>query len=259
MDADQIDAYLERIGARRPERLDADSLRELQERHLSTVPFENISIHIGERITLTEDALFDKIVRRKRGGFCYELNGAFAALLEGLGFTVTLLAVQVFIDGDETGPPFDHLALRVDLDEPWLVDVGFGRHARRPLRLTSTEPQHDVEGEFLVLPAAGGDWEVRWNGNAALLVEARARELSDFIPTCWWQATSPDSHFTGFLTCSLPTPTGRITLGGDRLYETVDGERTETVLPDKDVILATYRDRFGFEPHRLPSILHPRT
>ncbi|MQA61850.1 MAG: arylamine N-acetyltransferase [Actinophytocola sp.] len=259
MDADRIDAYLDRIGARRPERLDADSLRELQERHLSTVPFENLSIHIGERITLTEDALFDKIVRRKRGGFCYELNGAFAALLAGLGFDVTLLAVKVFIDGGKTGPPFDHLALRVDLDEPWLADVGFGRHARRPLRLTGTEPQHDVEGEFLVLPAAAGDWEIRWNGKAACLVEARARELSDFIPTCWWQATSPDSHFTGFVTCSLPTPVGRITLGGDRLYETIDGERTETVLPDEDAIMATYRDRFGFEPDRLPSILHPRT
>lgn len=259
MDAEQIDAYLERIGARRPDTPDAASLRELQERHLETVPFENLSIHLDERITLTEDALFDKIVRRRRGGFCYELNGAFAALLGGLGFEVTLLAVKVFGKGGKTGPPFDHLALRVDLDEPWLADVGFGRHARHPLRLRGTEPQQDVEGEFQVLPAPEGDREIRWNGEAVCLVEARARELTDFVPTCWWQSTSPDSHFTGYLICSLPTPTGRITLSGDRLYETVSGERNETTLPDKDVILATYRDRFGVELDRLPSILHPRT
>lgn len=259
MDAEQIDAYLERIGTRRPDTMDAASLRELQQRHLAKVPFENLSIHLDERIQLTEEALFDKIVRRRRGGFCYELNGAFAALLMGLGFDVTLLSAKVFAKGGKTGPPFDHLALRVDLDEPWLADVGFGRHARLPLRLTSTEPQHDAEGEFQVLPSAEGDWEIRWNGEAVCLVEARARELADFAPTCWWQATSPDSQFTGYLTCSLPTPTGRITLSGDRLYETVDGERSETTLPDKDVILATYRDRFGVELDRLPSILHPRT
>lgn len=99
MNADQIDAYLARIGARRPAAPDAASLRELQEHHLSTVPFENLSIHLDERITLTEDALFDKIVMRRRGGFCYELNGAFAALLRGLGFDVTLLSAKVFGDG----------------------------------------------------------------------------------------------------------------------------------------------------------------
>lgn len=197
MDSSQIDDYLARIGATRPSALDADALRDLHERHLNTVPFENLSVHLGKRIVLDEDALFDKIVRRRRGGFCYELNGAFAGLLRALGFKVSLLSAQVFGPGGRLGPPFDHLVLRVDLDEPWLADVGFGRHARHPLRLTATEPQHDQEGEFLVLDASDGDCEVRWNGNSEYRVEARARELSDFAPTCWWQSTSPDSHFTG--------------------------------------------------------------
>lgn len=197
-------------------------------------------------------------MRRRRGGFCYELNGAFAGLLRALGFKVSLLSAQVFGPGGRLGPPFDHLVLRVDLDEPWLADVGFGRHARHPLRLTATEPQHDQEGEFLVLDASDGDCEVRWNGNSEYRVEARARELSDFAPTCWWQSTSPDSHFTGYLTCSLPTPRGRITLSGDRLYETVDGERSETVLDGDEAILAAYRERFGVVLDRLPSIPHPR-
>jgi N-hydroxyarylamine O-acetyltransferase len=215
-------------------------------------------------------ALLDKIVRRRRGGFCYELNGAFAALLTALGFDVTLLAAKVYLPDGRLGPPFDHLALRVDLDEPWLADVGFGAHARRPLRI-APEPQSDAEGAFSVHETADGDLQVRNGERLVYLAEARPRELSEFKPTCWWQATSPESHFTGFLTCSLPKPGGgRVTLsggppasggvaggGGSKLYETVDGNRTETELSDEEV-LATYRDRFGVELDTLPVLLHPR-
>src|SRR5690349_2377671 len=117
-------AYLSRIGM--PEELappSAELLRELHIRHLESVPFENLSIHLDEPIRLDEDALLDKIVRRRRGGFCYELNGVFAALLEALGFRVTRHAARVFSGDGQLGIPFDHLALIVDLDEEWLVDV----------------------------------------------------------------------------------------------------------------------------------------
>ena len=115
MDDRTLDAYLARIGATR-----ADTLVELHERHVAAVPFENLGIHLGEEIVLDEDLLVDKIVNRGRGGFCYELNGAFAALLKALGYDVQLLSAKVFNDG-AYGPPFDHLALRVG---DALVDVG---------------------------------------------------------------------------------------------------------------------------------------
>jgi N-hydroxyarylamine O-acetyltransferase len=240
-----IDAYLGRIGARRPSAANIEALRELHERHLAAIPFENLSVHLPERITLDEGALFDKIVRRRRGGFCYELNGAFAALLRALGFEVTLLSARVFV-ADRLGPPFDHMALCVDLDEPWLADVGFGRHTRYPLRMNDCEPQTDPEGEFLVLDAPEGDLDVCCDGKPAYRLERRARELADFAPTCWWQATSPDSHFTEHAVCTLPTPTGRITLSDDRLIETVGGERIERVLAKEDIAEA-YRTHFGIE------------
>src|SRR6516225_7933206 len=91
-----IDDYLDRIGVAPPLRPDHSTLAMLQQAHLDTVPFENLSIHLGEPITLTVDALVDKIVRRRRGGFCYELNGAFGALLTSLGFQVTLMAARVY-------------------------------------------------------------------------------------------------------------------------------------------------------------------
>jgi len=247
-----VDAYLARLDLKRPDAPDAGSLGELQERHLAMVPFENLSVHLGEPVDLAESSLLDKIVRRRRGGFCYELNGAFALLLRELGFEVSLLSAKVFRPGGGVGPPFDHLALRVDLDEPWLVDVGFGRHAMRPLRLYATEAQCDPEGEFLILDAPDGDMDVLHDGTPTYRLELRPRPLSDFARTCWWQTTSPDSHFTQGPTCSLPTSDGRVTLAGDKLIETVHGVRTERTLTDEQEILSLYRVKFGITLDRVP-------
>src|SRR5262245_26638485 len=96
MDPDVIERYLDRIGAWLPSAVHAPPLRELHRLHLEAVPFETLAIHLGEGIVLSEDALVDKIVRRGRGGFCYELNGLFAALLGSLGFAVTMHAASVF-------------------------------------------------------------------------------------------------------------------------------------------------------------------
>src|SRR4051812_31690162 len=117
MDHGTAAGYLERIGIR-PEQIGPPSpelLRELHVRHLESVPFENLSIHLGEPIVLDEDALLDKVIRRRRGGFCYELNGAFGALLTALGFAVEYRAARVFGEGGRLGVPFDHLALVVSL------------------------------------------------------------------------------------------------------------------------------------------------
>lgn len=133
-----VDDYLARIGVTRPVSADLQALRDLQLAHLLTVPLENLSIHLGELIVLDQADLVTKVVRMHRGGFCYELNGAFAGLLTALGFRVSMLSARVFGTGGQPGPPFDHMILRVDLAEPWLADVGFGRLAMQPLRLRIT-------------------------------------------------------------------------------------------------------------------------
>lgn len=251
MDEPQVDAYLARIGAARPAATDAAVLRDLQVRHLRTVPFENLSIHLGEEITLAGDALFDKIVARRRGGFCYELNGAFAALLSALGYPVTLMSARV-ATADGFGPPFDHLALRVDLGEPWLVDVGFGRFSHFPLRLDVRTEQPDPGGTFLLIETDDGDVDVFRDGEPEYRLEQRPRALADFVPTCWFHRTSPDSHFTRSLICSRLTHTGRITLSGRTFVDTVDGRRAERVLDTDEDVLAAYRDEFGIALDRLP-------
>jgi N-hydroxyarylamine O-acetyltransferase len=253
MDGKGLDAYLARIGAARPTRADAAALRELQLRHLLAVPFENLSIHLGEPIVLEPAALLDKLVRRRRGGFCYELNGAFADLLSTLGFGVTLLAARVFGE-DGPGPPFDHLALRVDVggDGPWLADVGFGRHSSYPLRLGSRDEQADPGGTFRIAETTDGDLDVIRDGQPQYRLEPRPRSLADFEPTCWWQQTSPRSHFTRSLVCSLLTGDGRVTLSDRTLIRTAGDRREERTLTGDAEALDAYRTWFGIVLDRLP-------
>ena len=109
-----IHAYLSRIGYRGTLEPSAATLHALQQAHLLAVPFENLDIHLGRPIVLDQTALFDKIVARRRGGFCYELNGLFAVLLRELGFEVTLLSAGVARASGGFGPEYDHLTLLVD-------------------------------------------------------------------------------------------------------------------------------------------------
>jgi N-hydroxyarylamine O-acetyltransferase len=245
--------YLKRIGASIPVSADLDALRELQQRHLCTVPFENIYTRIGTPVVLDEDVFLDKVVRLNRGGGCYELNGAFGALLREFGYRVTLLAAAPF---KEDGTPvfaLDHLVLRVDLDSPWLVDVGFGRNSVFPIRLDTDEPQPDPAGEFRVLAAEHGDLDLICDGAPLYRVEEHPRRWCDFVPSWEWHQVSPESFWNTMDLCSLTTPRGRVTLHGNRLITTVDGDTTERTLADEQSIVDVYRYTFGIELDRPPA------
>lgn len=252
MDQQQADEYLERIGASRD-----TPLAELQALHLEHVPFENLDIHLGVPITLDRDALFHKVVRRRRGGFCYELNGLFADLLEALGADVRRLGSRVW-GADRFGPPLDHLQLVVTWpgdDEPELVDVGFGRFATYPLRWASRGDQRDPTGTYRLADTPDGQIDVVWNDRPSCRTDPRPLELDDFAAMCWYQQTSPASHFTQGPTCSRITADGgRVTLAGRLLIRTsAAGERTETTLAGDDEVLAAYRDHVGIELDRVPA------
>jgi N-hydroxyarylamine O-acetyltransferase len=256
MDEKAVAAYLDRIGAQRPEALDEAALRDLHRAHLMTVPFENLSIHLDEPISLEEADLVGKIVTRRRGGFCYELNGTFALMLEALGARVTRVAARVHGDG-HTGPPFDHLALVVRLPGGggrWLADVGFGSHATFPLRLDDRGEQDDPGGQFRLADAPEGDVDVFKDGQPQYRLERRERSQDEFVPTCWYQQTAPTSHFRASTICSRLTADGRISLSGRTVIRTSDGVRTEEELAGDAEVLAAYRDLFGITLDRVPRL-----
>ncbi|MGE5048518.1 MAG: arylamine N-acetyltransferase family protein [Deltaproteobacteria bacterium] len=239
------DRYLQRIGYAGPTAPTLETLRRIHLAHLRTVPFENLSVRRGEPIALEVGPLFDKIVRRRRGGFCYELNGLFAALLETLGFRVSRLAGRV----GPAGIDFDHMALRVDLDEPWLADVGFGDSFVLPLRLDHREPQEGGCGRrYRLDPADGGLLLVReeeqgWERQYLFTLEEWP--LSAFEPGCLYHRTSPKSSFTQKTVISRATETGRITLSERRLIVTVNGKRSETGLADDAAVARALAEHFG--------------
>ena len=152
---------------------------------------------------------------RRRGGFCYELNGAFAILLEAMGAEVCRVAARVYGSDGHAGPPLDHMALVVhasDASGPWLIDVGFGSHSVYPLLFDSLDEQNDPAGGFMLVDTGEGDVDVLKDGKPQYRIEPKERSLADFIPTCWWQTTSPDSHFTQDIICSRLTKDGRVSI-----------------------------------------------
>jgi N-hydroxyarylamine O-acetyltransferase len=245
-----IKAYLERINYRGPLAPDAETLRRLQVAHLLAVPFENLSIHAGQPIILEDEALFAKIVGRRRGGFCYEVNGLFAALLRGLGFDVQMLSAGVARAEGGFGPDFDHMALMVSLEQRWLADVGFGDSFLEPLRLDERGEQEQGGRAYRIVPdgahlilarrEGGGEWEAQYR------FTLRPYTYSDFAEMCRYHQTSPQSHFTRGRVCSRATGAGRVTLSEMRLITTSEGgERQERTLLSQEEYEATLREHFG--------------
>jgi N-hydroxyarylamine O-acetyltransferase len=229
-----VQAYLSRINYTGYTALTSDILRAIHRAHLLTVPFENLDIALGRKIVLDEDAILHKIVKQRRGGFCYELNGAFAALLRALGFKTTLLSARVASTSGGEGPEFDHLTLRVDLEQPWLADVGFGESFLEPLRLESGTEHVDPVGTFRLmklgkrLQLEKAEPKDAWKPQYSF--GQQSRRLQDFVRMCHYHQTSPDSHFTQNRICTRATPEGRITLSEMKLTVTRNGRREERLL-----------------------------
>jgi len=147
-------SYLARMNYSGPIGPSADTLRALHRAHMLAVPFENLDIHLGRSIVCGEVGFLHKIIDERRGGFCYELNGAFAALLRTVGFELTLLSARVSGADGSYGPEFDHLTLRVDLPAvpgaSWLADVGFGDNFVEPLLLQPNLEQPQIDRVYRV-------------------------------------------------------------------------------------------------------------
>jgi N-hydroxyarylamine O-acetyltransferase len=246
-----VQTYLERIDYQGSLEPVAETLRDLQIAHLLAVPFENLSIHNHEPIVLDDEALFDKVVKRRRGGFCYELNGLFATLLRQLGFPVARLSAAVGRADGEFGPDFDHMTLLVTLKERWLVDVGFGDSFREPLLLDRRELQVQGErayrieeaGDYLLLheKVADGDW------NTQFRFTLQPYEYPDYLQMCHYHQTSPESHFTQNRICSRATPGGRVTLSNMRLIVSRGAARSERELRDEAEYQLVLEKDFGID------------
>ena len=245
-------AYLERIGYRGPTRPSANVLRRLHRRHLLSVPFENLDIHLGRPIILSEDAFYDKIIKHHRGGFCYELNGSFAALLKKLGFKVSMLSARVARKSGGFSPDFDHMTLLVQLKHPWLADVGFGDSFTEPKRLNISSPQTDHGRDYRFTGKDG--WTLlsrRTKGSTVWKPQYKfsltPRKLEDFVPRCRWQETSPRSHFRKGRMCTCLTPNGRFTITDTKFIVTRGDKKVERPIKNLEEFAKFLRWHFGID------------
>jgi N-hydroxyarylamine O-acetyltransferase len=245
--------YLARIGYSEPIRPDVETLRGLHVTHMQSVPFENLNIALKRPIHLTTEALWEKIVIQKRGGFCYELNGLFGWLLQQLGFDVTYLNARVYNRQGQLGIDFDHLALLVQIpNHPgrWLADVGFGDSFHEPLNFEAAGEQAQGLRSYRLehLPDGFATWQKNYDGTweRHYFFDLQAHKFpEEYESGCLYHQTSPQSSFTRGSIISRATPDGRVSLEAGRLILTKNGQRTEHKVENReeyDRLLKQYFD-----------------
>ena len=246
----EVDEYLARIHFTGPREPTLKVLTELQRCHMLSVPFENLSVFGKEKIVMSKDWLFDKIVRRHRGGFCCELNTLYSLLLDSFGFRRKLFAGAVFMPGRK-GIPFDHMFHMINFgDDLWLTDVGFGDSYLSPLRLSdSPDPQERESGIYRIRKDGEEYWyeekvkEIvdkfghekqrasthdEWEGTKKCKFDLTPKAREDFNEMLIHHQTNPESPFTHDRICSIAMPWGRVTLAGSKVV-------TSTYLGDNKV------------------------
>lgn len=211
---DKLAAYLERIGYQGDLQVNLETLTALHRAHLSAIPYENLDIHRGGYISIREDDAFQKIVVNRRGGWCYEMNGLLAWALRQIGFDVTLLASTV--NRQPTGKTIEgnHLILRVQLERPYLADVGFGNGLREPIPLeTGTYLQGFLDYH---LRHDGERWwfQNHIHGGAGFDFTLDAHQLEDFAAQSHELQTWPESGFVRTTVCFRFNDQGYVSLRG---------------------------------------------
>lgn len=258
---EQVRAYLDRIGfAGRPP-IEEAALDELIFLHQKSVPFETYDIHVRGLVPdLSEEALFEKVVVRRRGGYCFELNKMFQLLLEALGFKARPVLSRA-VRGREARMPINHRGMLVTLDGvERVVDVGFGGPMPAgSLRLVDGEEQH-VRGEVFTLRKVDGSWWAIERVTRAdrdffddAVPERRQVELElctavveevDFsvLSTAFAQ---PGTLFRDHLVCNLRTDSGHCALMDRRLTVRDNGRKSVVDFASEEELAAGLRDYFG--------------
>lgn len=250
-----VQAYLNRIGITQIENTSKKFLETLINAHLETVPFENLDVIAKKPLKLDSASLFQKIVINLRGGFCYELNGLFYQLLSEIGFDVKIGAAYVYNSKEQRYSyienVYDHMILAVQLNQLYLVDVGFGDSIRKPIALPNGHVE-DVSGLYRIVRLNSSkkiyelqyrrynhDWIPQYHFNLIFL------QLKNFNYSCHWTETSPESHFTQQAVTTIATSNGRITLVDQSLTITTDKNKEKKQITDAETRKKFMKEYFG--------------
>jgi N-hydroxyarylamine O-acetyltransferase len=248
-----LDAYFTRTGYRGARAPTLETLHAIARRHVEAIPFENIDVLLGRPIDLGVDALLQKLVHDRRGGYCFEQNTLLLEVLTALGFRARPLSARVrYQRPRDYIPARTHLLVRVELDESWLVDVGVGamsptaalRLADHGEQATPHEPRRLLreDGRIYDQVRFGDDW----HDVAELTLEEMP--VIDRIVANWYTSTHPQSHFKSRLLVARATPAGRVTLLNDELsMRGADGRADKTRVQSPEHLIELLARHFDIE------------
>jgi N-hydroxyarylamine O-acetyltransferase len=243
-------AYFERIGYRGTPRADRETLAALQRAHRFAVTFENLDIALGRGIALAPERLFEKLVAGRRGGYCFEQNGLFLAMLEAIGFEARPLLARVWM-GAEAIPGRTHTLNLVGLDgEELIVDVGFGGSFVPPMPLvagmeaaTPDGARHrlaeDAEHGWMLERDGGEGWARQYSFTREPVWPADLEQANHFT------ATRPGTRFTTLRIASAPTADGYVSLIDRTLTISRMGESEVREIADAEAYRRVLAEAFG--------------
>ena len=244
-----LQRFFQRIGYRGDARADAATLAEMMRCQLFTVPFENLDVQAGKVVSLVPEEIVEKIIDRKRGGYCYEVNGLFSMALQALGIPFRFIAARPMFYPARR--PKTHMAIIATIEgEDWLCDLGFGSYGiRAPMRLglLDVEVPQDADtfmlsraenGEYLLQARSGGKWLNQYG------FDLSPQEWIDFEPANYLNSTHPGAIFVQKTLVVLHNEFGRDILIGRNLKTVMNGKVEERVL-DQEEFTGVMRSRFG--------------
>ncbi|MFE0177235.1 arylamine N-acetyltransferase [Streptomyces sp. NPDC059002] len=247
-----IDAYLVRLGHTGETKPDLETLRALHRAHVAAIPFENLEMMLGRPVPLDLAALQDKMVRRRRGGYCYEQNLLFAAALERIGFTVTGLGARVRAGASSTRA-VTHMLLKVEADgEEWHCDVGFGADGLlEPIPLRAGGEVRQGEWRFSIEGEADGVLVLRtWQSGGWFDLYAYTQERRlpvDYVVMNHYTSTHPRSSFIRRPVVQRAAPDVRRGLVGDQLTVARPGGSVDERSVPVDELTDVLVREFGIE------------
>jgi N-hydroxyarylamine O-acetyltransferase len=247
----ELSAYLRRISFDGSVRPDLATLRAIHRAHQYAIPFENLDVQLHRPINLDLEASYHKIVGQRRGGWCYEMNGVMGWVLEQIGFEVMRMGAGVMRVQAGDVQLGNHLCLLVRLDQPYLVDVGFGGSLIEPLPLRAAD-REDLPYHLALSELNDGYWrftEIAHGERGAFSFDFRAAPADEALlaKKCQLLQTDPASPFTQNLIVQRRTADTHLSLLG-RVLATTHAARVEKrMLNSADELVATLRDSFDLD------------
>jgi N-hydroxyarylamine O-acetyltransferase len=250
-----LDAYFTRVGFNGARTPTLHTLRELHLAHAQSIAFENLNPLLGWRVALDLPSLEDKLVRSRRGGYCFEQNGLLAAALRELGFSVTGLAARVVWNApsEDAIRARSHMLLKIDLDgESHIADVGFGGSTlTTPIRLVAGVEQSTAHERFRLMPLDGGFKLQALIGGAwksLYRFDLQPQFDVDYEVYNHYTSTYPTSHFRSMLVAALPFPGGRYALSNNQLsIHHIDAPSERRVLGSVGEVRQVLESVFGLQ------------